>query len=298
MVKFGVSIYSISRKITNKEITPEYGVKWLAEQGAEVIELVPFGFDLTKEGGLIEKLSDAAKTSGVKLENYSLNANFLFDNADDYNVEIARIKEHIDVVSKLGMESIRIDCSSYRRDINTNHIENFIAAVPKIAETYEMLCDYAGRSGITVLLENHGHLANGSDRIRQLLKTVKSKNFGHQLDVGNYICVDETPEIAVKKMASFAKTIHMKDFYIRSKDPGDATLFDCSGSWFRSLNGAYLRGSILGQGDLDIYEIIGIIKKSGYSGSIYVEFEGLEDCFYGTKVSLDNLKRIYYTDNP
>ena len=43
MVKFGVSIYSISRKIISEEMTPEAGIKWLAENGAEAIELVPFG---------------------------------------------------------------------------------------------------------------------------------------------------------------------------------------------------------------------------------------------------------------
>jgi len=49
----------------------------------------------------------------------------------------------------------------------------------------------------------------------------------------------------------------------------------------------------LAQGDLDMYKIIGDIKKSGFDGYIFVEFEGMEDCLYGTRVSLDNLKRIY-----
>jgi sugar phosphate isomerase/epimerase len=124
---------------------------------------------------------------------------------------------------------------------------------------------------------------------------VDAGNFGHQLDVGNFICVDETPEIAVKKMLPYASVIHMKDFYIRpgGRDPGDATQFDCSGAWFRSVGGRYLRGSILGQGDLDIYGMIHDIKASGFDGNIFIEYEGMEDCRYGTKVSLDNLKRIY-----
>jgi hypothetical protein len=42
-----------------------------------------------------------------------------------------------------------------------------------------------------------------------------------------------------------------------------------------------------------MYKIIGMIKQSGFNGPIIIEYEGMEDCYYGTKVSLDNLKRIY-----
>jgi len=129
--------------------------------------------------------------------------------------------------------------------------------------------------------------------VRHILNSVKCKNIGCQLDTGNFVCVDEKPETAVKNLIPYAKTIHMKDFYIRANDPGDATQFDCSGSWFKSVNGAYLRGSIFGQGDLDVYGILKTVKDSGFGGNIFIEFEGLEDCYYGTKVSLDNLKRIY-----
>jgi sugar phosphate isomerase/epimerase len=59
------------------------------------------------------------------------------------------------------------------------------------------------------------------------------------------------------------------------------------------MAGKYLRGAILGQGDLDIPMIIGDIKRSGFDGDIFIEYEGMEDCLYGTKVSLDNLKRIW-----
>ena len=80
---------------------------------------------------------------------------------------------------------------------------------------------------------------------------------------------------------------------IRKRDPGDTTQFDCGGHWFRSKAGKYLRGAILAQGDLDIYEILGTIKHSGYDGDIAIEFEGLEDGRYATGVGLSNARRIW-----
>jgi len=293
MPKFGVSIYSISRKIVSGEITAAEAIKWLAENGAECIELVPFGIDML-EPEQAELIANAAQQAGIQLVNYSLNANFLQINPDEYQAEITRVKSHIDVAAKLGISTIRVDCAGYRRPIETNTIENFQLELPQILDTYRSLCAYAAMHNMSVLLENHGFHINGGERVRQIMAAMAEvKNFGHQLDVGNFECVDDRAEIAVQKLLPFATTIHMKDFYIRDRDPGDATQFDCSGAWFRSVSGKYLRGAILGQGDLDMYRIMSDIKKSGYDGYIILEFEGLEDCLYGTKVSLDNMKRIY-----
>ena len=295
MPKFGVSIYSISRLIRSGQITAEQGVEWLCEQGAEVIELVPFGIDLLEDRGLAARLRGAAEKHGVKIDNFSQNANFVMISDEEFDAEIARVKTQIDAALELGISTFRCDSAGFRRPIECNTIEAFIADAPAIVKAYSILGGYARDKGVKILLENHGFHANGSDRVRYILQSAGPDVLGHQLDVGNYICVDDVPEIAVKKMLPFATTIHMKDFYVRpaNRDPGDATQFDCSGTWFRSSGGRYLRGSILGQGDLDMYSIIGDIKRSGYDGNIYIEYEGMEDCYYGTKVSLDNLKRIY-----
>jgi sugar phosphate isomerase/epimerase len=36
-----------------------------------------------------------------------------------------------------------------------------------------------------------------------------------------------------------------------------------------------------------------MIKASGYDGYLSLEFEGMEDCLTGTRVGLDNLKRLW-----
>lgn len=271
------------------------GIEWLAEQGAEVIELVPFGIDFINEPELIDQCLDTAERVGVKINNFSLNANFLQLTDDEYEAEIKRVKGYIDVVAKLKVSTMRVDCSAFRRPIETNTTEHFIKELPTVIAVYNNLCDYAAQYNITILLENHGFHINGAERVAQIFKAMKGKNFGGQIDCGNFVCVDDLAEVAVKKTISYATTIHMKDFYIRSEDqdPGDASQFNCSNSWFRSVYGNYLRGSILGQGDLDIRKIIKDIKTSGFDGNIYIEFEGMEDPLYGTKVSLDNLKRFW-----
>ncbi len=295
MPKFGVSLYSVSRKIMSGEWTAMQGIRWLAEQGAEVIELVPFGIDFHGNPGLIPQCLDTAAECGVKIDNFSLNANFLQITEEQYTAEMERVKDYIGIAGKLGVSTLRVDCAGFRRPLETNTTANFIRELPVIVKTYEDLCDEAAGHGIRILLENHGFHVNGSERTAFVLEAVKRPNFGGQLDCGNFVCVDDVPEAAIKMNIGYATTIHMKDFYIRpeSRNPGDASQFDCSNSWFRSRYGNYLRGSILGQGDLDIPAIVRTIKHSGFDGNLFIEYEGMEDCEYGTKVSLDNLRRIW-----
>lgn len=295
MAKFGISIYGVSRKICSGEITPIEAFNKICDMGAEVVELVPFGFNFLDSPELKKAFVDESKKRNVPIGNFSLNANFMMLSNEEYAAEMKRVKKNIDIVAEMEIPTIRVDSVAFRRPMSENTIENFQKELPLIISTYEELCDYAKPLGITVLLENHGFHANGSERVREIITSIKKDNFGHQLDVGNYICVDDIPEIAVKKMIGFATTIHMKDFYKRPeyRNPGDAAEFDCENSWFRSVNGNYLRGSILAQGDLDIWDIMRTIKRSGFNGNIFLEYEGMEECYYGTRVSFANMKRIW-----
>lgn len=295
MRRFGISIYGVSRKIRTGELSPIAAFDKICDMGAEVVELVPFGFNLAETPELIKDFKEASKMRGVPIGNYSLNANFLMLDDEAYKNAMIRVKKHIDVVSDMEIPTIRVDSAAFARPMSENTMEKFQEEMPLIVSTYEAICDYAKPLGVTVLLENHGFHANGSERVRQILTSVKRDNFGHQLDVGNYACVDDIPEIAAKKMIQFAKTIHMKDFYLRPahRDPGGAEEFNCEDSWFRSVNGSFLRGSILAQGDIDIWDIMRTIKTSTFDGDIYLEYEGMEECEYGTRVSFANMKRIY-----
>jgi sugar phosphate isomerase/epimerase len=293
-MRFGISIYGVSRKIRTGEMSPVRAFERICEMGAEVVELVPFGFNLVETPELKAEMRAASARCGVPIGNYSLNANFLMLTPEKYREEMARVKKHIEMTSDMEIPTIRVDSAAFSRPMSENTIEKFEEELPLIVSTYEELCDYAKPLGLTVLLENHGFHANGSERVRQIMTSVKRDNFAHQLDVGNYTCVDDIPEIAVKKMIPFAKTIHMKDFYLRPdhRDPGGAEDFNCEDSWFRSVNGTFLRGSILAQGDLDIWTILAIIRDSGYNGYVSVEFEGMEDGKIGSETGMDAARYI------
>jgi inosose dehydratase len=85
----------------------------------------------------------------------------------------------------------------------------------------------------------------------------------------------------------FASHVHYKDFYVRPSmaDPGEG--------FFKTVSGNYLRGAVVGHGDVDIRSVTRVIKSSGYDGFVTVEFEGIEDCRSGSKIGMANLKRLW-----
>ena len=293
MPKFGASTYCLTSKINSGKYSPVQAFERLCDLGAQVVEICPIGFDTFEDPALCEAFAKASRERGIPLGNYSTGSNFILLTAEQFDANIAKAKKHIDAAASMGIRTIRFDCAYANRPISENTPERFDEELPDIVRGYRLLCDYAKQSGMTVQIENHGYHANGAERVRRIITAVGRDNFGHQLDVGNYICVDDVPEMSVRRMIGFATTIHMKDFYVRS---GNRFIEASDGGhciWFGTSGGRRLRGSILGQGDLDIPDIMKVIKDSGYDGNIMLEFEGVEDCDYATGKSIAYMKQLW-----
>ena len=294
----GISSYSLDREIAAGRLTLFDVIDWTAKQGGECLELVPFAFKFrdAQTGALdeefIRKTILRAKDAGIKLVNYSVLAD-LCAQGEAFEKEIARIKCEVDVAVALGIPRMRHDISAFRRPLGENGIAYFDKLLPQMIEGARRITEYAKAKGIATLIENHGFFVNGCDRVERVLDGVGDENYQLLLDTGNIACMDEDPEVAAVRLAARAKMVHLKDFYIRKRDPGDSTQFDCGGHWFRSLCGRYLRGAILAQGDLDVPAMLCALKGAGYDGSIVIEFEGLEEAPYATAVSLGNARRIW-----
>lgn len=293
----GLSSYSLDRDIAQGKLSLEEAMDWAVENGAQCMELVPFAFRFEDADGKIDSAKIKATRNhadkiGLELCNYSVLADLLKD-GEDQEKEINRVCHEVDIASELGLKRMRHDISAFRRPLNQNTLRDFDALLPKMIDAAYRISEHGRRRGVKTLLENHGFFVNGADRVERVLNGVNSDNYGLLLDTGNIICVDEDPAVAAQTLASRCEMVHLKDFYVRERDPGDSTQFDCGGHWFRSRGGKYLRGAILGQGDLDVYAALRALKQAGYQGHIAIEFEGLEDARYASAVGLKNARRIW-----
>lgn len=284
-MKVGLSTYSLAQEIQANKMNVLEVIDWIKEIGGEHVEIVPFGFDLIKDPDLVDKICARAKKNQIDISNYAIGANFLTDNEVDYQKEIERVKEHVDIAHALGVKYMRHDVAW--RSPSENSITQFEVDLPKLIEACQQIADYAAQYDITTNVENHGFYIQASDRVKRLVEQVNRPNFKTILDIGNFLCVEENPVVATKKNVAISSVVHLKDFYYRaeSKEPGEG--------WFQTASGNYLRGAIVGHGDIDIQTVLKEIKRFGYDGYISIEFEGMEDCKLGSRLGMEYVQKIW-----
>ena len=94
--------------------------------------------------------------------------------------------------------------------------------------------------------------------------------------------------MAVSRVAPYARYVHAKDFIVKSffdADPGEGS--------FRSRAGNYLRGTIIGHGNVPVKQCLHILKSAGYDDTISIEFEGMELPEDALRIGLANLKKYW-----
>jgi sugar phosphate isomerase/epimerase len=288
-------------------MTPLDAVQWIADNGGSHVELVHFVVDLAGNDDLINRIREKAEKCGLTIPAYSVAADLVQKDQDAYKRERDRAFKYIDTAHKLGAGIVRCDLYNISSNFGRDDGGYFEEILPNLVEAARYLADYARQYGITVTIENHGTMINGSERIRRLVSMVNRDNYRVTLDVGNALCVDERPDVCVRTLLPWAAAVHFKDFYVRKDETAIGMKYvtpageiaDVSpervgfgGLWFKSSHGRYLRGAIVGHGEIDIREVAALLRAGGYDGNLTIEFEGLEDCELGSRIGLRNLTSI------
>ena len=286
-MKIGVSSYSYSRLVNRGVLKQIDVIKTAKEAGFDVIEFstiaVPEGRKLPDFAAELKAEADAV---GIPIANYTIGADFVHGSNGDLDAEVERLKGEVDVAAILGAPGMRHDIT-YSIKPGEIGLHTFEAALPRIAKGVRAVTEDAASKGIRTMTENHGYISQDSVRIEKLLTAVAHPNFGVLLDLGNFYCVDEDSAQAVGRLAPYAFHAHAKDFHIKSGNgvnPGEG--------WFMSRGGNYLRGAIIGHGDVPLLQAIRALKRSGYDGVLSVEFEGMEDPLVGVRIGQANLRRL------
>ena len=287
-MKFGVSSYSFQR-MYNENFTQLDAAKKAKEMGFDFFELaelhVPEGKDKLEYA---KEFAAACKEIGIAIGNYTIGADFLNNAAGSVEAEIERLKKEVDVAEALGATGMRHDSTSGITKDSCIVGKGFPNALPYIIKGYKEVTEYAQTKGIRTMIENHGTFCQESQRVEQIICGVDSPNFGALVDIGNFLCADENPVLAVGRLAPMAFHAHAKDFVIKSgseANPGEG--------FFCTRGGNYLRGTIVGQGNAPVFQCIRILKNSGYDDTFSIEFEGIEENLYAIRVGLANLKKYW-----
>ena len=283
-MKISVSSYSFSQYIRAGKLTQFDCIAKAKEMGFDAIEFTDIDgkgdLELQKENA--RRYRAEAERVGIEINAYTIGANLYSDSREEMDAEVERLKGQVDVAKLLGARVMRHDvCYTLSR---TGNGRSFDRMLPFIADNARKVTGYAQTQGVRTCTENHGYIAQDSDRVERLFNAVAHDNYGLLVDVGNFICVDENPAAAVSRVAPYAFHVHVKDF-ILSAEPTPA----CKNM---SRGGNFWRGTVVGEGDVPVKKCLQILKRAGYDEFVSLEYEGVEDCIDGITRGLANVKAM------
>lgn len=281
-MKLSVSSYSFGSYIQNDKLGYLGIMEKAAEMGFAGIEYSQGPW--MDEPNAAKNIREKAAELGIEVIALLIGADFINGCGGDTKAEIERVKKMVDFAAEMGAKRMRHDVTQGFQ--GKKICRGYDDALEIIAPAIREVAEYAATKGVATMTENHGYFSQDANRVEKLINTVAHPNFGALVDLGNFMCADEDPNVSVGIMAPYAVHVHAKDFFLRSgmlDNPGKG--------WFQTRAGNLLRATIIGHGDANIKQSIATLKKAGYDGYVTVEFEGIEDNLLGIELGMENLKR-------
>ena len=284
-MKLSVSSYSFQQYLNAGKLTWEELPEAAHKIGFEAIEFINMPGETHEEHlEMAAKIKKAADALGMTINAYTIGANLFQPTEEAAEAEIARLTLQLDVAAELGAKVMRHDVvSSLTRE---GAGRSFDMMLPTIAKNARRVADEGQKRGIITCSENHGRIAQDSDRVERLFNAVNHPNYGLLVDIGNFACVDEDNAIAVSRVAPYAVHVHAKDFHIYDYERGPIA------GASRTRGQRSIIGCAVGDGDVPVRRCIDILRAAGYNGYFSVEYEGKTDCIDGITRGFNFLSAI------
>jgi sugar phosphate isomerase/epimerase len=246
--KLSMAGYSYRKLLTGNppELTLDDFVADCARFGLEGTEPTSYYFpkDLTLD--YLRQLKGLAFRLGLDVSGTAVGNDFCHAPGPERDRQIASVKQWIEYAEILGAPVIRI-FSGLPRNSQTEDEAHKLAV-----EGIEECCDYAGKHGVFLALENHGGLTTKIGGMMRLVDDVKSPWFGVNLDTGNFrdwTTIDEM-YADLAKLAPYSLNVQVK-VSVAGRDGKKMPA--------------------------DFRRVAQILSEAGYRGYIVLEYEEDED---------------------
>ena len=253
-MELGLSSWSLHREIADKTSMLEFIRLAREEFGLTQVELCSRHFASMEQEYLDEVKKTLAKF-GVSVANMPVDlGNLSSEDALQWEYDIAEISKWFAVARHIGSFAIRV---------NTRGKDTEEATIRRVIDGYRALLPAAHRTGVHLLLENHGGVSKDPDIIARLITEIDDEFFGTCPDLGNF--PDEIRYEALAKICPFMQMVHIKTHEF--DDAGNETKIDVGRA----------------------FEIFG---DAGYDGVVSIEYEGKGEERDGIKKSIALAKKF------
>ncbi|HTN75837.1 MAG TPA: sugar phosphate isomerase/epimerase family protein [Pirellulaceae bacterium] len=202
--KFSLAAYSYRALFAAKEdkLTLSDFISDCAKFGLEGTELTSYYFPTPTTPDYLRSLRKQCFQLGLDVSGTAVGNDFGFPPGEKRMEQIALVKRWIDQAEILGAPVIRIFAGHAKKDVTPAQSHSLMVS------GIEECCDYAGKHGVHLALENHGGPTATADGLLAFVRDVQSPWFGVNLDSGNFHSEDVYAEMA--KVAPYALNVQIK----------------------------------------------------------------------------------------
>ena len=202
--KFSLAAYSYRSLLTGEkpQLTLHDFVSDCAKFGLEGTELTSYYFPKNVTPEYLRQLAAHAFRLGLDVSGTAVGNDFSLEPGDKRQEQIASVKKWIEYADVLGAPVIRIFAGHQQKDQTPARAHSLMVA------GIEECCEYAGKYGVYLALENHGGPTATAEGLLEFVRDVNSPWFGINVDTGNFHTKDVYGDLA--KVAPYAVNVQVK----------------------------------------------------------------------------------------
>ena len=249
----GCCAYSYRKYLKSGQMSMQDFIREIDKIGSVGADMTVYWFKST-EPAYLDDLRHLAFENGVPFSGAACGSSMVQSSAEKRRQVLADIKKWIDVTDRLGASHLRVFGGALPSGASLKQGTDWVV------ETMKPACDYAGKKGITLGIEDHSGVTQNSDVCLEIMHRVNSPYAGINLDITHFIpTASEGPYAQIKACVPYATQTHIRDHF------DDGTPIDMDRVWKMFHDG-------------------------GYKGFMSVEYEGKEEPMTGIPKLMQKVK--------
>lgn len=241
-LKLALAAYSFNKalNLAKPTMTLFEFIDLAGELPLDAVELTSYYWAETTDE-YIDKLKAHCAKKKLAISGVPVGNTFTYKDDGKRAAEVKKVKEWTARAAKLGAKTVRIFAGNLEKG------ETLADAQQRVVDCMNECCETAEKLGVMLALENHGGITDSAEHLLDLVKPVKSKALGVNIDTGNFHTADPYADIAA--IAPYGVVSQVKtEVY-----PGNK------------------------REEADLGRVIKILKDANFHGYVALEYEAAED---------------------
>ncbi len=241
-LKLSLAAYSMRQFLDLKKPTMTLFdfIDYAADLPLDAVELTSYYWAETTDA-YTDKLKAHASKKKLAISGVPVGNNFCVKDDAAYKAQIQLVKDWTARAAKVGATTVRIFAGTLPKG------DTLEEAQKRVVAAMNECCEVAEKLGVMLALENHGGITDTPEHLLDLVKPVKSKALGVNIDTGNFKTADPYADIA--KIAPYGVVSQVKTEVF----PG---------------------GKVQ---EADLAKVVKILKDANFHGYVALEYEAKED---------------------